>query len=427
MASISYASVDADLTTSEFFTSPGFHETFKRLRLEDPVHWTTGSAPKPFWSVTRHADCQAVLEDPHGFSSEFGGIMPLTAEEPSPAQRHALGFDGLPTFLDPPRHGQIRQPFNKHFSVPAIARLKSGVQAAVDQLVDAVLPLGGCDLVPEVLGPLPASLVCRMMGIPERDWSDVRRYCEAFMGAQDPALQVDSDKLKTQRLMQMSLFSFLESLALERRRQPSDDMTSLVANMRTADGELLSERDVAWWCFGLVVAGLETTRGALSVGLMGLIETPGQIERLRADPALYPLAAEEVVRWVTPSKQKFRIATRDHELGGKLIRKGDWVVAWLVSANRDEDIFEQPGLLDVARSPNPHLSFGAGPHSCLGRHLARLEIQLTLQAIAERMDGLRIDGEVRWLASDNSTALTSLPVTFEARQTTSLLSAESAS
>lgn len=404
--------LDENLTTSAYYATGRFHEDFHRLRHEDPVHWTEGNAVKPFWSITRHEDCVTVLDDPHSFSSEYGGIMPLTAEEPTPEQRKALGFGSLPTFLDPPVHLTLRQPFNKHFAAPAMARMRNGIQAVIDDLLATVLPRGECDIVADLVGPLPALLVCQMMGVPREDWDKIRYYCEAFMGAQDPAFQIDGDKLKTQRFMLQAIFEYMFDLAMKRRENPTDDLTSLVGNIKLANGEGLDERDVGWWCFSFVVAGLETTRGALSAGFLGLIQQPEQADRLRADPALAPTAAEEIVRWVCPSKQKFRIATRDYELGGKTIRKGDWVVPWLVSANRDETVFANPHMIDVGRSPNPHLAFGSGTHSCLGRHLARLEIQLMLRAVLERMPDMEVAGDYAWLQSDNSTGLTTLPVRF---------------
>ncbi|MBB4640164.1 cytochrome P450 [Rhizorhapis suberifaciens] len=405
--------LDDNLTTSAYFTTGKFYEDFRRLRSEDPVHWTNGcNGVKPFWSITRYADCVTVLEDPHAFSSEYGGIMPLTAEEPTPEQREALGFDSMATFLDPPRHLPLRQPFNKHFSVPAIARLRNAVQSIVDQLLSDVLPRGECDLVDDIAGPLPALVVCEMMGIPREDWDKVRYYCTAFMGAQDPENQIDGDRVKTQRTMIKALFDYMFDLAMQRRAKPTDDFTSLVSNMVLANGERMSERDVGWWCFSLVVAGLETTRGALSVGFLGLIENPEQAALLRSESSLAPQAAEEVVRWVSPSKHKFRVATRDYELHGKLIRKGDWVVPWLASANRDETIFENPNKLDITRSPNPHLGFSIGTHNCLGRHLTRMEMQLMLSAVVQHMPDLELAGEVSWLVSDNTSSLTKLPVRF---------------
>ena len=408
--------LDHNITTSSYFATSRFHDDFTRLRHEDPVHWTQGNAVKPFWSITRYDDCVKVLDDPHRFSSAYGGIMPLTATEPTPEERLALGFDALPTFLDPPVHLGRRQPFNKHFAAPAMGRMRSRIQSVIDDLVGAVLPRGECDIVADLVGPLPALLVCEMMGVPRDDWDRIRYYCEAFMGAQDPKFQIDGDKLKTQRAMLQSLFNYMLELAMKRRIAPADDFSSVIANMTYANGEQLDERDVGWWSFSLVVAGLETTRGALSAGLLGLMQQPEQAARLRADPALAPSAAEEIVRWVCPSKQKFRIATRDVELRGKLIREGDWVVPWLVSANWDETVFANPGKIDVGRNPNPHIGFGSGPHSCLGRHLARLEMQLMLLAVMQLMPDMEVTGGYSWLQSDNSSGLTTLPVRFSPRR-----------
>ncbi|MGE3746859.1 MAG: cytochrome P450 [Sphingomonadaceae bacterium] len=373
--------IDEKLTNSAFFTKPAeYHELFKALRAERPVHKTRGKAVRPYWSVSRYEDCKAILEDADLFSSRLGGNLPLTATEPTPEEYHRLGMDAQPTHIDPPRHNIIRQPLNRHFSAPVIARMRDSIQTAVDSIMEEVLPRGECDLVEEVCAPLPVIMVCEMMGVPREDWPKVRHYCAAFMGAQDPAYQIDGDRLKTQRVMMLSLFEYMLKLAMDRRREPKDDFTTLVGNM-VADGQPLSEHQVGWWCFSLVAAGLETTRNTLSAGILGLIDNPQQADRLRNDPSLAPLAAEEIVRWVAPSKSKFRIATRDCEIAGTPIAAGDWIMAWLVSANRDETVFADPDMLDVGRSPNPHLGFGAGEHACLGRHLARLEMQLMLNAV----------------------------------------------
>ena len=409
---MNWQDLDDRISTADHFANETFNEDFVQLRREDPVHWTDGcGSPKPFWSITTHANCIHVLEDQDTFSSEFGGVMPLTAEDPTPQQRHALGFDSIPTFLDPPRHQKMRRPFNKHFAAPAIARLKSAVESAVQTIIDDVLPLGHCDFVNDVAGPLPAYLVCEMMGVPAKDRDKIRHYCAAFMGAQDPEYQLDGGELETQRQMMTNLFAYLLELALDRRQRPSDDFSSLIGNM-TLEDDKFSERDVGWWCFALVAAGLETTRSALSIGFLELLRNPEQAELLRGNPLLAPVAAEEFVRFGTPGRQKFRVATRDYELGGKTIRRGDWVSVWLSSGNRDETVFENPDKLVVSRSPNPHIGFGAGGHSCLGRHLARLEMQTMIIAILDRMPDLALAGEYAWIKSVNTSGLKTMPVSF---------------
>jgi cholest-4-en-3-one 26-monooxygenase len=407
-----WTEVNEKLTTPSFFATGGHHELFRVLRAEDPVHWTDGSgAARPFWSVTRHEDCVRILEDAETFSSEHGGIMLPTADYPTPEQRHAMGYGAMPTHIDPPLHLKIRQPFNKHWSVPAIARLKGKIQTCVDAIMAEVLPRGECDLVEDVAAQLPARLVCEMMGVPEPDRADIRYYCAAFMGAQDPHYQIDGSEQKTQMVMMRSLYDYMHGLAIARRGDPRDDFTSIAGSLRV-DGELLDDRILGWWCFGFVAAGLETTRNALTVGMYELMRRPDQAGRLRADPSLLPLAAEEIVRWSNPSKYKWRIPTRDVEIGDRLIRKGEWVVCWLASANRDEEIFVNPQDFDVGRTPNPHLAYSVGEHSCLGRHLARLEIQTMIGAVLTNMPDMEIAGEPEWLVSNNHTGFKKLPVRF---------------
>ena len=403
--------VDEKLTTPAFFATGQHHALFQRMREEEPVHWTVGKSPRPFWSLTRHADCMRVLEDAETFSSEHGGIMPPSAQYPSPDERYVMGYGSNPTMTDPPRHLTMRRPFNKHWAAPPIGRLRGKVEDCVAAILGEVGPRGECDLVDDVAAQLPARLVCEMMGVPEEDREDVRYWCAAFMGAQDPTYQIEGDEAKTQRIMMKNLFDYVLQLALKRREQPADDFTSLVAQMEV-DGQKLDDRDLGWWTFSFVAAGLETTRNALAVGLYELMHHPDQWERLRTHPELAPLAAEEIVRWCNPSKYKWRVATGDCEIGGKLIRKADWVVCWLASANRDDEVFANAQTFDIARDPNPHMAFGAGEHSCIGRHLARLEMATMLREIMRLMPDMRVSGEAEWLISSNHTAFKHLPVSF---------------
>ncbi|WP_419826194.1 cytochrome P450 [Sphingomonas sp.] len=411
MAGLDWVDVDDKLTTPSFFTAGQHHELFRQMRAAEPVHWTVGKSPRPYWSVTRHADCRRVLEDAATFSSEHGGIMPPTAHYPSPEQRYVMGYGSNPTMTDPPRHLMMRRPFNKHWAAPMIGRMRDKVAICVDAIMTEVAGRGECDLVEDVAAQLPARFVCELMGVPEPDRDDIRYYCAAFMGAQDPAYQIDGDEAKTQRIMLGKLFDYMLALALERRDAPRDDFTSIAARLEVEE-EKLDDRDLGWWTFSFVAAGLETTRNALSVGLYELMRHRDQWDRLRANPSLAPLAAEEIVRWVNPSKYKWRVATADCALADKLVRKGDWVVCWLASANRDEEVFADPQMLDVARDPNPHLAFGAGEHSCIGRHLARLEMQTLLNAVIRLMPDMHVLEEPEWLVSTNHTAFKRLRVGY---------------
>lgn len=314
--------------------------------------------------MTRHADVVAVLKDAATFSSELGGLLPLSASPPSPAQRLAGGYGSIPTHTDPPWHLAVRRPFNRHFAQPAMSRMRDTVQVCVDDVIDDVAPVGACDLVEAVAAELPTRLVCEMMGVPAADRPAIRRHCAAFMGAQDPAFQIDGDALTTQRFHMAAIHEYMAALVRDRGPDPRADFTSAIASM-TVDDQPLSARDMGWWAFAIVVAGLETTRDAISVGMRELLRSPGQAGRLLADRSLGATAAEEFVRWSNPSKHKFRVAARDVDLGGERISQGDWVMCWLVSANRDEDVFADPYRFDVGRRPNPHLGYGVASTAVL--------------------------------------------------------------
>ena len=263
-----WTDIDAKLTRPPYFAFGEDHALFETLRREAPVHWTTGGV-KPYWSITRHADIVAVLKDGATFSSDLGSLLPLSAVPPTPEQRFAGGLGSIPTHTDPPRHLAVRRPFNKHFAQPAISHMRDTVQHCVDVVIDAVAPLVACDFVENIAAELPTRLVCEMMGVPAADQPLIRRHCAGFMGAQDPAYQIDGDALQTQRFHMSAIHDYMSALALDRRSDPQADFSGVIASMEI-DGEPLDARDIGWWAFAIVVAGLETTRDALSVGMREL-------------------------------------------------------------------------------------------------------------------------------------------------------------
>ncbi|MCZ4344083.1 cytochrome P450 [Sphingomonadaceae bacterium G21617-S1] len=408
----SFEKIDADLTTPSYFAGDGFHEIFKILRREDPVHWTKGYHERGYWSVTRYADCVNVLQNAALFNSSEGSHLPPTARPLTDEERYALGYGSSPTRTDPPRHMIVRRPFNKHFYPKEIARFREKCERAIDTILGDVAPRGECEIVEDVAALLPVALVLEMMGVPTEDWPMIRHHCVTFMSSQDPEFQIEGDPAKTKVMAQRAVFDYVFDLAMKRRREPSDDFTSLIGTMEI-EGELLSERDVGWWCTSFVAAGLETTRNAVALGLYELMRRPDQAAMWRADPSLTETACEEILRWVTPSKHKLRVASEDTELGGKKIRKGDWVVVWLASANRDEAAFDRPDEFDIRRTPNRHLTFCIGEHVCLGRHLARLELQSLIPRVLNLMPDMEPNGPIEYVISDNTNGLKRFPVRFK--------------
>jgi len=286
-----------------------------------------------------------------------------------------------------------------------------GWQATVD---GKPAPLGRADAVDDLCALLPVRLFLTMMGIPESDWEHVRTI--ALSARQPEAAKFATEKLDHTGIIAESfgrLYDYVAAHMESRRGKPGDDFASLLANLKY-HGEELSERETGWLGFSVVAGGLETTRNAAAIGILELIRRPEQAALLQ-DDKVAATAVEEVLRWSNPSKNKLRIATADIEVGGQHIKKGDWVVAWIVSANRDETAFENPSEFNILRDPNPHLSLGRGEHHCLGRNVARLELRVLLQRLFAVLPDLQVGGDFRWVASTNSTGLWNLPITFAPR------------
>jgi len=412
---IDWQDIDNKVTDNNYYASQDYHEMFRLLRREDPVHLADGAFGRPLWILTKYDDTVAVLTDTDTFSSKFGGFLPVSPQSVHTIDREKAGYNALPTFSDDPKHMRYRKPFNRHFTAPMIAKRTDTVRKLVNEIIDEIAERNECDFVDDIAGQLPIRLICEMMGVPREDWNRLSDYAQSFMGGTDPEFQRPGMTLvQSQEAAMRDLYDYMIDLALERRKNPTEDFTSLIGNMRD-EGELWAERDVGWWCFSMISGGLNTTRDTFGVGMHTLIENPDQMELLRGDLSLLPSAVEEIMRWVTVSKHKLRVATTDVEIKGRAIRKGDWVVPWLVSANRDEDVFEDPYRFDITRNPNPHVSFGVttGNHFCLGRNLARLEIRVALEEILQRLKNVEVVGSVEWLASSNSTGIKHLPIRYE--------------
>ena len=412
---IDWDDVDAKLTDPTFFAGPHFHELFTLLRKEDPVHLTKGNYARPYWSVTKYEDCLRLLEEPELFSSSAGTHLPPEGRDLTEEERYKMGYDVQLVVSDPPVHAERRRPFNKHFSIPAVAKLRGECERIVDKIIADIAPRGEADLVADIAALLPVNLFLSMMGIPREDWDKVRSITIRMLHAQDPEFLGDENPTDVTVNAFDALYQYIYQHTMSRRGKPTDDFASLIANMEYK-GKLIDEREAAWMAFSVVAGGLETTRNAAAIGFMELMARPDQAKLIReGGDDVAKSAVEEIIRWVTPSKNRLRVAMDDVELGGKKIKKGDWVVGWIVSANRDEDVFENPQEFNILRSPNKHLGFGDGEHICLGRNVARLELRILLQKVLRAFPDLEPAGEAEWVASDNTTGLKRLPVKFTPR------------
>jgi cholest-4-en-3-one 26-monooxygenase len=383
------------------------YEQFAWLREHDPVHWhADGGIPgwPGFWAVTRHADVGYVSRHPELFSS--ARRLSLFNEVP---EEHIVLQRLMMLNMDPPQHTRQRAFVNRGFTPRMISRLEKHIAEICHTLMDDVQRSGEADFVTDIAAPLPLYVICELVGAPVTDRGRIFELSNRLVGSADPEYQVAE---QAQQGAAAEVYAYGEALAERRRAEPADDIVTRLLQPDDT-GEALTSSEFDLFFLLLTVAGNETTRNAAAGGMLALFEHPDQWQRLIDDPALIPAAAEEIVRWVSPVNMFRRTATQDTELGGQPIAAGDKVVVFYPAANRDDAVFAQSDEFDVGRDPNPHVGFGGGgPHFCLGRHLAALELRVLLTALTERMPRIRLAGEPDRLRSNFINGIKHMPVRF---------------
>jgi cytochrome P450 len=397
-----------DFTNLDNFANGFPHHLFQVHRREAPVWWHEPTEHTPdgegFWSVATYAETLEVLRDPVTYSSERGGDRPYggTLLQDLPVSGLVLNM------MDDPRHAQIRRLVSAGLTPRMIRRIEDDLRGRVRGLLDGIADDTPLDFLAEVAVEPPMQMICVLLGVPESERHWLLRAIEPgfdYRGSSS-AYADNTDAELTARM-----HAYGVELIAEKRRQPADDMLSVVANATLGAGEGgLSDAELYMFFSLLFTAGAETTRNAIAGGLLVLAQHPEQYRRLRTDPGLLPAAVEEIVRWTTPSPAKRRTATRAAELGGKPIAAGDKVLVWEGSANRDESVFERPDEFDPARNPNPHLGFGHGVHFCLGASLARLEVRVMFEELLPRFAQVRLTAPVEWTRSNRHTGIRRLMV-----------------
>jgi len=402
-----------DLTDPELYRQGLPHELFTELRAQGAVQhhpavpMTHAPDGVPFWAVLAHEEVVQANRDWETFSATRGPAITGQEDERS---GHML------VAADPPTHTRLRKLISAGFTPRMISRLDDRIEMWSRRIVDDVLARGACDFVRDVAYLLPMHLITDIVGIPEADRPTVFAHTDLVLRAGDPQSGLSAeDHMRSQ----LALYEYAQALGAEKRLHPTDDVWSIIANASIDDGrgnaEELSELELDMFFIVLSIAGSETTRNTISIGLQALVENPGELDRLRTDPSLLDTATEEMIRWSSPVLSFARTATVDTVLGGVEIAAGDRIAMFYPSANRDERAFEQPFRFDVTRSPNPHVSFGGGGvHFCLGAHLARREIRAMFQELLARVDTFEITAEPTWMCCgpDQSVGVSidSLPV-----------------
>jgi cholest-4-en-3-one 26-monooxygenase len=391
-----------DLSDPRLFDRGAPHAVFRRLRKERPVYWNEESGGTGFWAILRHADVHAVSSDAETFSSERRGVM-IFDQSYETSGRARMMIE-----LDPPRHTQLRALLSRGMTPRAIQQLGGFARESFAETLDRALEKGRCDFVDEVAGQLPLQIIAEIVGVPEADRPKLGELAHRIQGFEDPEVEgSEGQGENAAAIAEMSAYAL--ELARERRRAPRNDIATAILQPEI-EGQSLDDDAFAAFFLLLITAGIETTKAAMTGGMLAFTQHPDQWTRLHEDRAGLPMAIEEVIRWTTPIHHMRRTATRATEIGGQPIREDDKVVVWYSSANRDETVFADPDRFEIARPTNDHLSFGFGRHFCLGANLARLEMRVVYEALLDRAVEVECVGEAEYLRSTFTNALKRMPV-----------------
>lgn len=404
----------ADLTSHDTFVDGAPHNTFARLRREDPLHWTEYADGQDFWSVTRHEDISAMNKNTAVFSSARGIRMEDQSYDEYLARR---------TFqeTDPPEHSQTRMKLMKAFSRTTMAQYEEDIRDICCDILDDVLDKGTFDATKEIARQLPMRMLGRIVGLPDEDLPWLVEKGDALIANTDPDFTSHVlDKLDTDEFRMMpfnspagaELYVYAKDL-MDRKEKAGD--TSGVLHMilqPSKDGSVIADTEFRNFFCLVVAAGNDTTRYSIAGGLQAICHQPELLEQMQAGGDIWETAPDEIIRWATPALYFRRTALQDYEMHGKTIKEGDKVLYWWSSANRDETVFDDPYRVDLTRNPNRHLSFGqGGPHVCLGMWLARLEVKVLFQELAKRIKSIEPAGPHKFLRSNFVGGIKELPVT----------------
>ncbi|WP_293001812.1 cytochrome P450 [Mycobacterium sp.] len=386
------------------------HAALSYLRANAPVSRVEVPDYKPFWAITRHADIMDIERNNVLFTNWPRPVLTTTEGDELQA---AAGVKTL-IHLDDPQHRVVRAIGGDWFRPKAMRALKIRVDELAKNYVDKMLEVGPeCDFVQEVAVNYPLYVIMSLLGIPESDFSRMLKLTQELFGSDDSEFKRGSSN-EDQLPALLDMFGYFNGVTASRREHPTEDLASAIANARI-DGEPLSDIETVSYYLIVATAGHDTTSATISGGLHALIDNPDQLERLRDDLALMPLATEEMIRWTTPVKEFMRTAAEDTTVRGVPIAAGESLLLSYVSGNRDEDVFSDPFRFDVGRDPNKHLAFGYGVHFCLGAALARMEVSSFFSELVPRLKSIELTGDPEHVATTFVGGLKHLPVRYSLR------------
>ncbi len=412
-----------DLVTPERYAEHGYPwADWKLLRHEAPVYWYDRPGVTPFWAITKYDDIQQISRDPQTFISSQRLVIRSAGSGDAGANDPSLTVPNLIN-MDPPEHGTYRNATSRRFSPRGMRLLEDRVdEIAEDVIDDAAAHLVSqltdrreMDFVRDVAARMPMAAICELLAVERESWEDIFRWTNEFIGSEDPEYQQGRTRRETWQSGMRGLQGYFMAHIERKRREPDNSvMTTLVE--AEIDGEPMPEHEILSYAILLILAGNETTRNATSGGMQALIEHPEQFELLKSQPDRLDSAVEEMLRWTSPVVHFARTVTQDTVIRGVPIQAGETLAMWYPSANRDEDVFENPDTFDITRSPNDHLAFGGfGEHFCLGANLARLEMRSIFRHLIQRLDDFQVNGEAERLSSGLIGGTKRLPVSYSVR------------
>lgn len=399
---------DLDLSNPDSFVGGLPHAYFRALRREDPVHWNEVRCDparngRGFWTITKYDDIKMMSRTPEIFSSWVGGtnIFDLEGED-------LEGTRSMMLNMDPPTHVKYRRLVAHNFTPRMIEKLEPHIRDLAATIVDDIVEKGSCDFVADVAALLPMRTIMEIVGVPEEDQPEIFDLSNKLVGFDDPDVQGSFDEGKISAAQMCMYGQKLREMVGE---CPMNNLASALYHGKV-DGESLDAFQYNYFFLMLMIAGNETTRTMTAHGMRLLMENPEERRKLVADPSLIPNAVEEFLRYNPPVMYFRRTLTQDFELRGKTLKAGDKVVMWYGSANRDEDVFEDPDRFDVSRNIPEHLGLGIGEHYCLGASFARTQLRSIFTEILTRVPDMEPAGPIRYLRSNFIHGVREMPVRF---------------
>tara|TARA_B100001029_G_scaffold163400_1_gene153478 strand:- start:370 stop:1626 length:1257 start_codon:yes stop_codon:yes gene_type:complete len=394
------------------------HDLWTHLREESPVYWYAQRGHTPFWAITKHEDIMEVSSQPDIFSSEAGGIIVLNEAQ---IQSFIEGGSGSPLAqmktiitMDPPEHRAYRKVASGYFTPRGVTNLDEIVKSSAAAIFDDLPTEGEVDFIEAIAQKHPLRVLATILGIDKEQEERLLVITQELFGSEDPDMRRGGEDRETARKeLGMEFYMLFDEIIKDRRSCPRDDLATMLANAELSDGCPLGQLETLGYYLIVFTAGHDTTRNALSGAISAFLDHPDEFERLRNDPGLSKAAVDEIVRWTTPVNYMKRQAVQDYELRGQKIKAGEELALFYCSANRDEDVFDDPFTFDITRSPNRHLGFGWAEHYCLGAHLAKASMKALTEEMVRRIDWMEPNGERTFISSNFVVGLKTLPVKYK--------------